>query len=446
MAFPSENRITAMQNVKIRSLKYNFIMNLLLTGSTIFFPLITFPFVSRALLADIYGLCNWAISVVGWFSAIALLGVGQYGIREVARYRDDPEKLTRFTLQMLAFTLLSTLLCYVAFFMMLFNVEEFSQNYHLLLINSIAILCNTLGVAWFFQGIEQYSYITIRGVIIRAVCFIGVVLLVHTPDDYLIYALLFAGSMALANLINFFYMLYLLLKELGEAESQTPIKHFTTILKSITLSSLLPHVKPMFIFFLTASSATMYGLIATTLLGFLSTFDEVGYYTAAINVTAAVTGVMSALSSVLMPRATHMLANNNIIEYKQLLKKCIYLVLVVSILCCVSLAFVATPLLSWYAGEGYEPAGIMLSITCLSSIPAALSLIFFNSVLAPLNLERYSAYAYTVATLLNLACNILLIPHLGGVGAAYATLITESFLLVSGFFFARKYLWGNSLV
>jgi len=35
---------------KIRSVKFNFIMNFILTASSFIFPLITFPYVSRILL------------------------------------------------------------------------------------------------------------------------------------------------------------------------------------------------------------------------------------------------------------------------------------------------------------------------------------------------------------------------------------------------------------
>ena len=435
-----------MTSFKIRSLKYNFVMNLVLTGSSVIFPFITFPFVSRALLADTYGLCNWASSVISWFSLIAMLGVNQYGIREVARFRDDPKKLSEITVEIFTFTLISTFISYFCFFIALFNIESFSQHQELMLINSITILFNTLGVGWFFQGIEQYRYITIRGIIIKAVCFIGVVLLIHTPDDYLIYALLVVCSSALANLINFIYMFYILNSGLSKASRAEPANTtIGSVIKFLSFSRLKRHIKPMFIFFLIAASISVYNLLNIIMLGFLSNYEEVGYYTAAMNITGAVTGVISALSGVLMPRATNLLAKNDISQYKKLIKKCIYFVLLISIIICSILSIIATPLLTLYAGEAYRPAGPMLSLTCLASIPAALSVIFFNSVLAPLNLEKYSMLAYAFAAAINFICNLYLIPNYGGIGASCSTLLVESLLALYGFFLAKKFIWGNAL-
>ena len=61
--------------MKQRSVQYNFIMNFILTSSSIFFPLITFPYVSRILLVDGTGSVAFATSVVSYFTMSAMLGV-----------------------------------------------------------------------------------------------------------------------------------------------------------------------------------------------------------------------------------------------------------------------------------------------------------------------------------------------------------------------------------
>ena len=81
--------------MKIRSVKYNFVMNVILTASTFIFPLITFPYISRILLPAGVGKVNFATSFVSYFSMIAMLGVPTYGIRACAQVRDDREELSR---------------------------------------------------------------------------------------------------------------------------------------------------------------------------------------------------------------------------------------------------------------------------------------------------------------------------------------------------------------
>ena len=68
-----------------QSLKKNFVLNALLTMSGFIFPLITFPYVSRVLLAAGYGKVEFGTSVIATFSIFAQLGIPTYGIRACAK-------------------------------------------------------------------------------------------------------------------------------------------------------------------------------------------------------------------------------------------------------------------------------------------------------------------------------------------------------------------------
>lgn len=418
-------------------------MNLLLTGSSVVFPLITFPLVSRALYSDMYGLCNWAFSIVSWLSLIAMLGVNRYGIREVAKNRDNEIKLKNITEEILCFTLITTLVIFFCFIASLFFIDSFEQHRLLFLLCSMSILFNTLGVGWFFQGIEQYTYITVRGVIIKMVCFLGVIAFVHAPDDYLIYAALVVLSAAGANLINFLYMIHILYKRNSDNHKKPLI---TSILKRLAyhkFSVVRKHTKPLLIFFVIAAAISIYTVLDTVMLGFLSSDQQVGYYSAAMNVKSALVGVVSALSGVLLPRASNMLQKGMFQEYIAIIKKCITLVLCISIPLSILLAICATPLLDWYAGADFANAGPVLSIVAIAVIPIGLSVIFCDAIMVPNGLERYCTFIYIIAALIDFFGNLILIPILGAVGAAISTLTVEILIMISEFFFIRKIICPN---
>ena len=80
---------------KEHSVTFNFIMNFILTTSSVIFPLITFPYISRVLLPVGTGKVAAAAGVVNYFSMVAMLGIPTYGIRACAQVRDDKEKLSR---------------------------------------------------------------------------------------------------------------------------------------------------------------------------------------------------------------------------------------------------------------------------------------------------------------------------------------------------------------
>ena len=100
-----------------KSIKFNFVMNAVLTMSNFVFPLITFPYVSRILLPIGTGKVAFAISVVTYFSMFAQLGIPSYGIRICAQVRDDKEKLSRTVQELLWISMLMTAAAYILFFM-----------------------------------------------------------------------------------------------------------------------------------------------------------------------------------------------------------------------------------------------------------------------------------------------------------------------------------------
>ena len=82
-----------MKNV---SLKVNAALNGLKQCLGILFPLITFPYVSRALGEDGFGQYSFSWSVISYFVLFAGLGINTYAIREGAKIRDNKAEINRF--------------------------------------------------------------------------------------------------------------------------------------------------------------------------------------------------------------------------------------------------------------------------------------------------------------------------------------------------------------
>ena len=99
-----------MNTNKIHSVKYNFIMNFILTASQFIFSLITFPYVSRVLLAVGNGKISFAASVANYFMMVASLGVPTYGVRACAQVRDDKKKLSKTVQEIFTINFIMTVL------------------------------------------------------------------------------------------------------------------------------------------------------------------------------------------------------------------------------------------------------------------------------------------------------------------------------------------------
>lgn len=199
----------------------------------------------------------------------------------------------------------------------------------------------------------------------------------------------------------------------------------------------------MLVFFLIVAAISIYTVLDTVMLGFLSTNQEVGYYTAAIAVKNAMVAVVSALSNVLLPRTANLLANGQEREFKQLVRKAVRVVLVMSVPMAVVACVVATPVMTWYAGADFAPAGPVLSIVAIAVVPIGLSVIFCDEVMIQIGMENRCTWIYLGAAIVDFTLNLALIPSLGAVGAAISTTLVESLITLVEFLIVRKYFWGG---
>ena len=78
-----------------KSVKKNFGYNLLLTFCKYLFPLITYPYVSRVLGVDKIGTCNFVDGLINYFILFSTLGIGSFGVREIARCKGNLDERNR---------------------------------------------------------------------------------------------------------------------------------------------------------------------------------------------------------------------------------------------------------------------------------------------------------------------------------------------------------------
>ena len=186
-----------------KSIKVNFIMNVLLTASSIIFPLITFPYISRILLPTGTGKVAFATSVISYFSMLSALGIPVYGIRACAVVRDDKNKLSKIAHEIFIINLTTTVLTYIIFFTCLALIPKLHQDSDLYIICGLTLLFNLLGMEWLYKALEEYSYITTRSIVFKIAALVLMFLLVHAKSDYLIYGAITILAGVGSNIINF---------------------------------------------------------------------------------------------------------------------------------------------------------------------------------------------------------------------------------------------------
>ena len=79
----------------MNSIQKNFIINGIKIFFNLLFPIITFPYISRILGPIGIGKITFSTSIINYFLLFTNLGIPLYGIREIARVREDKIKLSK---------------------------------------------------------------------------------------------------------------------------------------------------------------------------------------------------------------------------------------------------------------------------------------------------------------------------------------------------------------
>lgn len=415
-----------MEQNKVHSVKYNFLMNFILTASSLIFPLITFPYVSRILHATGNGKVNFAASIANYFLMVASLGIPTYGVKACAKVRDDKQKLSQTSQEILIINLVATTLVTLTYLILVFTVPRFSQDKALFFIEGINIVLNMFGANWLYQALEKYDYITARSVLFKAASIILMFALVHQESDYRIYAATTVFASVGSNVMNFIRLRrYISFKKVDEY-------------------NLKQHLKPIFILFAGNAAVSIYTNLDTVMLGFMKTNADVGFYTAAVKVRNVLVSVVSSLSGVLLPRMSYYVQQRDKKKFNSLMTTALNATIFMSIPLCIYFIIEAKDSLILLAGAEYIPSTLTMQIVNISVVAIGITSIIGIQVLTPINREFQLLISVVVGAVSDFILNCFMIPTWGAAGAAFATMIAEYMVLATQLFLGHDVV-GESL-
>lgn len=410
--------------MKIHSVKYNFIMNAILTVAGILFPLITFPYISRVLLVEGSGKVAFATSVVTYFTMFASLGIPTYGVRACAIVRDNKEKLSKTVQELLIISGGTTLLTYIVFGISLFVIPEFAQERTLLLIVGLGIGLNTIGVQWLYNALEQYSYITTCSILFKVIGMILMFLLVKESSDYQIYGGVYVIASFGSYVLNFICL-----------------RKFVTFQKTGTYQ-FKQHLKHIMVFFAMSAGASIYLNLDVVMLRFLQSNEAVGYYNAGIKVKTVLVTCVTSLGTVLLPRLSYYIETADKKAFQLMVGKAFRFVFVAASAVTVYFSIFARESILLLSGEAFLPAVGPMMILMPTVLLIGLSNVTGIQILTPNGREREVMYSIWGGAILDFVLNLIVIPKFSANGAALSTLLAEGMVLLLQCWFLRDVLWS----
>ena len=409
--------------IQIKTVKLNFLLNLTRMILGMAFIVITTPYIARILGPKSLGKVEYVNSLITYFMLFSALGIPSYGVREVAKYRDNSKELSKLVLEILTILCITTIIGYIVLFGLLYSYKSLYELKDIILVMSINIICNNIGIDWFYQGIENQLYITKRFILVRILTLIAMFIFIKNKEDYLIYAFILVMMQSGSNILNFI--------NLRKYISFKDIKFKDLEIKK--------HIKSIFIIFMATVATAIYLQLDSIMIGNISK-EAVGIYIVPNKLIRMMLVIVTALGTVLLPRITNCLRNKDYINYDLYMNISLNYIFFIAVPLAVSTFLLSEDIINIMAGSQFVASVLTLKI--LSPILFMIGVAYFLGfqLLYPLGLEKYYSYSLIIASLINFVFNYLMIPKYLQNGAAIGTVVAETVGPLIMLFFAREHI------
>lgn len=241
------------QNKELYTLVSNFSYLSILQIASYAFPFITMPYLVKVIGAEGFGKIAFASALMLWFITIADWGFNYTATRDVAKNRDNKERISEIFSNVFWARIFLMLISFLLLSISVLLIPKFKENMAVIFISFLMIPGHIMFPDWFFQAIERMKYITILNVLSKALFTIAVFVFIRDKSDYILQPLFTSLGFMLSGVIAMYYIL-------GKWGIKLKIVPMRTIAKTIKQSTdvFINNILPNF-----------YNSFSTILLGFV---------------------------------------------------------------------------------------------------------------------------------------------------------------------------------
>lgn len=397
----------------------NFAYNLVLTFFNFLFPLITYPYVTRVLGAENIGICNFVDNLINYALILSTLGISVYGVREIARQGNDREKCAEVFSSLFSINCILSAAVIVILCVLTFCVPFFFPYKSYLLVGVGKIIFNLFLIEWFFQGIQEFKFITLRSVGVRFLYVVAVLLLVRDKSDTLMYFALMCATTAVGGVLDWIYA--------G--------KFVRFSFSSIRLGV---YFIPVLVFGVYSVLTAMYTSFNTVYLGLVSNDTQVGYFGVATKLHTVLMAVFTAFTTVMVPRVSYLLKQGEMSHLQNITDRIFSALCAVAIPLVIYCLFFAEDIVFLIAGDGYQGAVPAFRIIVFLLLVIAVEQIVISQFLLSSDSNKGVIIVCSVGAVVGLGVNLLLTSHIGAIGSAVSWGLSELAVLIAGLVLVKK--------
>ena len=401
-----------------KSIKKNYVFNVLYQILTLITPLVTAPYLSRVLQPDGVGRVSFVESIVSYFSLFAVMGISTYGQREISYVQDDIEERSKvfWNTKILGFCISGiTIFAYLVF------ARFQKNNASLYLILTLNLISNFFDITWFFQGMEDFVKTVTRNAVFKIIQIIYIFSFVKNKEDILLYVL---GIGLFASLGNISLWAYL-----------------PKYIQKVHLSYLRPFkdFKIVWSLFIPTVAIQVYTVLDKTMIGLITNNSfENGYYEQALKMSKMLLALVTALGTVMVPRIGYLFEKEKKEEIQTYMYRGYRFVWFLGIPLCFGIIMSAANFVPWFFGASYEKVIPLLRILSLLILAIGINNVTGIQYLIPTKKQNIFTMTVIIGAIINFCLNMVLIYYFKSIGAAIASVTAESVIAIVQLIIVRK--------
>jgi O-antigen/teichoic acid export membrane protein len=385
-----------------------------LSAATVLIRLIGFVVITlfaREAGPHTFGTYSFALALAGFVvGAPTNFGIGTLGTRKIARDAGDAGKVVGEALAVQAIIAVVAVALLVALVPLLSTDQGLVTLTPLLALYYVAY---SMTVDWALQGLQRLRAVAaarLAGQVLFGI--VTPLILVRGPAGAVRYSAAFAAGAILTAIVAF-VMVRRAVGPIRVSRAIAPLWDLAKRAAPLGFSLIMLQI---------------YYSMDQVLLGLLTNKTQVGQYAAAAKLPVVLSGFIVIWMSAVYPHASKLFTQDPDALRRQL-GSFTSLSVVAALPLAAGSAIVSTGVMIALFGPAYAPAGMPFAILMVASAMSVVS-VNYTSLAMAAGKERTFAMAVTVASIINVLLNLLLVPFYGTIGAAIATVAAQLVVFV----------------
>lgn len=392
-----------------------------LQGLNYLLPLITFPYLTRVLGPDNYGLIAFSGAFIGYFQILTDYGFNLSATREISINRQDNTKISKIFSSVMITKLILLIISFLFMSIIVFSFGKFRNEWLLYFFTFGLVIGNFLMPSWFFQGMQKMKYISILNIGISIIFTISIFIFIKESSDYIYVPLISAIGSIIMGIIA-----------------------LRIISKDFNVDFILPSFNDIkcqlqegWHIFISTFAVSLYTISNTFILGFFASNVIVGYYAVAERIIKMVMGLLNPISQSIYPYISSLIikSKEDGIEF---IKKITKIIGIMSLIFSIMIFILADLIITILAGVQYSESIKLVRILSFLPFIVALSNIFGVQTMLTLNYKKAFSRIIIIGSILSITLAFLLTPLYTAVGTSISFLITEIFITIAMFTYLQK--------